>query len=102
MNEMSEKNTENKELVRLKEAYELWQDKSAWLVPKNSDLGKHKADIMRERVEEAEKVLKNDYRKQLWIAVASTICSAENCRTNDVPGNWANRVLKDFDKTFGD
>lgn len=39
-------------------------------------------------------------RRDLWIRVVSNIVTAENCMSSDTAVNWADDILKSFDKRF--
>ena len=39
-------------------------------------------------------------RKELWIKVAVAYVSASNSASKEGAAEWANQVLKDFDKVF--
>lgn len=42
-----------------------------------------------------------DYRKELWIAIATSVAASDICTSSDVPVNWANKALAAFDECFG-
>ncbi len=39
-------------------------------------------------------------RRELWLAVATSVARAEDCKKSEVPGKYADRALADFDKNF--
>lgn len=41
-----------------------------------------------------------DYRKELWIAIATNVARAEDCKNIERPGQWADKTLAAFDRTF--
>ena len=41
-----------------------------------------------------------DYRKELWLGVATAVARSEGARDRVAPGEWADRALADFDATF--
>lgn len=42
----------------------------------------------------------DEYRMKLWTDVAVAVARSENCRDTYRPGQWADKVLDDFDRTF--
>ncbi len=43
---------------------------------------------------------RRDYRKELWIGVATAVAGAVNATDARVPGTWANAALSLYDATF--
>ena len=41
-----------------------------------------------------------DYRKELWIGVATAVSGCDVTTEIQAPGHWANRTLAEFDKIF--
>lgn len=41
-----------------------------------------------------------DYRKELWISIATAVARAESAKDKTVPGAWADAALKMYDSTF--
>ena len=51
-------------------------------------------------LEPLEAIPQRDYRKELWLDVATAVARSEAARDRAAPGAWADRALADFDKTF--
>lgn len=47
-----------------------------------------------------EAIPQRDYRKELWLGVATAVARSEGARDRAAPGAWADRALADFDATF--
>ena len=52
------------------------------------------------QVQTLEAIPQRDYRKELWLGVATAVARSEGARDRAAPGAWANCALADFDKTF--
>ena len=51
-------------------------------------------------MEPLEAIPQRDYRKELWLDVATAVARSDGARDRAAPGEWADRALANFDKTF--
>lgn len=51
-------------------------------------------------LEPLEAIPQRDYRKELWIGVATAVSGCDVTTEVQAPGHWANRTLAEFDKIF--
>lgn len=51
-------------------------------------------------MEPLEVIPQRDYRKELWLDVATAVARSDGARDRAAPGEWADRALANFDKTF--
>lgn len=51
-------------------------------------------------MEPLEAIPQRDYRKELWLDVATAVARSDGARDRAAPGKWADRALANFDKTF--
>lgn len=51
-------------------------------------------------LEPLDAIPQRDYRKELWIGVATAVSGCDVTTELEAPGHWANHTLAEFDKTF--
>ena len=51
-------------------------------------------------LEHLDAIPQRDYRKELWIGVATAVSGCDVTTELEAPGHWANHTLAEFDKTF--
>ena len=51
-------------------------------------------------MEPLEAIPQRDYRKELWLDVATAVARSDGARDRAAPGELADRALANFDKTF--